>query len=135
MKLSFISGVQIRWQNGNKLYEECLNLCAEASNNYKLIIVQFSDVSRDSAVGIATAYGLDDLGDGVRVPVGSRISSSLRRPDRFLGPTQPPIQWVRGALSPGVKRQGREADHSPPVSAEVKKMWLYTSTRPYKFMA
>jgi len=32
-----------------------------------------------------------------------------------LGPTQPPIQ-----LAPGVKRPGREADHSPPSSAEVK---------------
>jgi hypothetical protein len=30
------------------------------------------------------------------------------------------IQWVPGALSLGVKRPGREADHSPPSSAEVK---------------
>jgi hypothetical protein len=52
-----------------------------------------------------------------------------------LGPTQPPIQWVLGSLSPGVKRQGREADHSPPASAEVKKMWIYTFTLPYAFMA
>jgi hypothetical protein len=37
-----------------------------------------------------------------------------------LGPTQPPIQWVPGALSLGVKRPGREAGHSPPSSAEVK---------------
>jgi hypothetical protein len=29
-----------------------------------------------------------------------------------LGPTQPPIQWVSGALSLGVKRPGREADRS-----------------------
>jgi len=36
-----------------------------------------------------------------------------------LGPTQPPIQWVPGVLSLGVKRPGREADHSPPSSAEV----------------
>jgi hypothetical protein len=28
-----------------------------------------------------------------------------------------------GGFFPGVKRQGREADHSPPTSAEVKKMW------------
>jgi hypothetical protein len=28
-----------------------------------------------------------------------------------LGPTQPPIQWVPEALSLGVKRPGREADH------------------------
>jgi hypothetical protein len=33
--------------------------------------------------------------------------------------TQPPTQWVPGALSPRVKRQGRAADHSPPSSAEV----------------
>jgi hypothetical protein len=37
-----------------------------------------------------------------------------------LGPTQPPIQWVPWALSLGVKRPGREADHSPPSSVEVK---------------
>jgi hypothetical protein len=37
-----------------------------------------------------------------------------------LGPTQPPIQGVPRALSLGVKRSGREADHSPPSSAEVK---------------
>jgi hypothetical protein len=54
----------------------------------------------------------------------------------FFGTTtQPPIQWVPGALSLGVKRQGRESDHSPPTSAEVKKMWIYTSTSPYVFMA
>jgi hypothetical protein len=38
----------------------------------------------------------------------------------FLWPTQPPIQWIPGALSSGVKRPGREADHPPPSSAEVK---------------
>jgi hypothetical protein len=51
-----------------------------------------------------------------------------------LGSTQPPTQWVPGAPSPGVKQPGREADHSPPASAEVKKMWIYTSTPPYAFM-
>jgi hypothetical protein len=35
-------------------------------------------------------------------------------------PTQPPVQWVPGAISLGLKRLGREADHSPPSSAEVK---------------
>jgi hypothetical protein len=52
-----------------------------------------------------------------------------------LGPTQPPIQLVLVALSPGVKRPGREADHSPPASADVKKIWIYTSTPPYAFTA
>jgi hypothetical protein len=36
--------------------------------------------------------------------------------------------------SPGVKRLGREADHSPPTSAEVKKTWIYTSIPSYVFM-
>jgi hypothetical protein len=38
-----------------------------------------------------------------------------------LGPTRPPIQLVPGALSQEIKRQGREADHSPPSSDEVRK--------------
>jgi hypothetical protein len=36
-----------------------------------------------------------------------------------LGTTQPLIQWVPGASSLGVKRPGREADYSPPSTAEV----------------
>jgi hypothetical protein len=43
-------------------------------------------VSRDSAVGTATGYGLNDRGVGVQVPLGSRIFSSLRRPDGLWGP-------------------------------------------------
>jgi hypothetical protein len=42
--------------------------------------------SRDSVVDVATGYGLDDQGVGVGVPVGSRIFSSPRRPDRLWGP-------------------------------------------------
>jgi hypothetical protein len=44
------------------------------------------DLSEDSSVGIATGYGLDDRWFGVRVPVGSRIFFSPRRPDRLWGP-------------------------------------------------
>jgi hypothetical protein len=45
------------------------------------------------------------------------FSTSSRTALGFIHPT---IQWV-----PGVKRQGREADHSPPTSIEVKKMYIY----------
>jgi hypothetical protein len=38
-------------------------------------------------------------------------------------------------LSTGEKRWGREADYSPSISAEIKKIWFYTSTPPYAFMA
>jgi hypothetical protein len=69
------------------------------------------------AVGIATGYGLDEQGVGVRVPEGERIFISPCRSDRLWGP--PSLSnGYRGALSPG-----READHSPPTSAEVKKTW------------
>jgi hypothetical protein len=89
--------------------------------------VQTAKRSWDSVVCIVTGCGLDDRGVEVRVLVGSS------RP--ALGSIQPPIQWIPGALSPGVKRPGRKAGHSPPASAEVKKMWIYTSAHPYTFMA
>jgi hypothetical protein len=37
-----------------------------------------------------------------------------------LEPTQPPIQWVPGALCMAVEQLEYEADHSPPSSAKVK---------------
>jgi hypothetical protein len=40
----------------------------------------------ESSVGIATGYWLDDRRLGVRVPIGLRILSSPRRPDRLWGP-------------------------------------------------
>jgi hypothetical protein len=45
------------------------------------------------------------------------------------------MQWVTGGFSPGLKRQGREVDHLPPASDEVKNTRSYTSTPPYAFMA
>jgi hypothetical protein len=53
-----------------------------------------------------------------------------------FGSTQLPFKWVQWALFTRVKLQGREAEHSPPISAEVKKPWTYTSTTPPRvFMA
>jgi hypothetical protein len=40
----------------------------------------------------------------VRSPAGAKDFSSNLCPDRLCGPTQPPVQWVPGVLSPGVKR-------------------------------
>jgi hypothetical protein len=87
--------------------------------------------SRKSVVGIATGYRLYDRGVGESGFESGWVKNFLFTSSRpALGSTQPPIQWV-----PGVKRQEREADHSPPASAEVKKTWIHSSTPTYVFMA
>jgi hypothetical protein len=77
--------------------------------------------SRVSSGSIVSDYGLDDRAIGVRSPAGAKdLSCNLCIQSTALGPTQPPVQWVPGVRSPGVKaRPGRDADHSPPSSAEV----------------
>jgi hypothetical protein len=94
---------------------------------YKIMFKNWVPTSRDSAVGTATGYGLDGWGVGVRVPVGAGLLSSPHRPELYFGPTQPPIQRLPGALSPGIKRPGSEADHSPPTTAEVKNTRINTA--------
>jgi len=39
---------------------------------------------------------------------------------------------TRGLFPGGVKRPGREADHSPSAGAEVGNAWNYTSTPPVR---
>jgi hypothetical protein len=78
-------------------------------------------------------YGLDDRGSRVRFPTGDGIFLFTTAFRTALEPTQPPIQWVPGALSLGVKQPGREADHSPPSSAEVKEwveLYLHSPNTP-----
>jgi hypothetical protein len=68
---------------------------------------------RDSSVGTAERVVFDfQQCNSFLFPTESRS---------ILGPIQPPIRWVRRAISPEVKRQGREADHSPLSSVEIKK--------------
>jgi hypothetical protein len=78
----------------------------------KFLVIEFYSVSYCfSGAGMVTGYGLDDRGVGVRAPVGSRIFSSSQRPDRLRGPPSLLSSWYRGALSLGIKRPGRDADH------------------------
>jgi len=53
----------------------------------------------------------------------------------IVGPNQSALQWVQGFPSPGVKRSGRETNHSSPSNAEVKNARSGTSTPPHVFMA
>jgi hypothetical protein len=52
----------------------------------------------DFESGIATAYGLD-----VQDSIPGRSFLFFTASRLALGPTQPPIQWVSEARSPGVK--------------------------------
>jgi hypothetical protein len=79
--------------------------------------IQFHPWSCDSSVGIALGYGLDDRGSRVLFPAGAGNFSLHHRVQN------PPIQWIPGALSLGVKWLGPKADHSPPSIAEVKE-WV-----------
>jgi hypothetical protein len=56
---------------------------------------------RDSSVGTATGCGLDDREVRVGVPVGSRILSSPRCPDRLWGPPSLLSNGYRGLLPQG----------------------------------
>jgi len=68
--------------------------------------------------------GLDDQWFESWQRLGIFLFTMAFRPD--LGPTQP-IQQVTEALSLGVKRPGRETDHLPPSSVEIKEcVELYT---------
>jgi hypothetical protein len=78
----------------------------------------YIELCRDSPVGVATCYGLDDRS---LIPGrGKKYFSTPRRRERLLGPPSPPIQWVPGALSLGVKLPVPVADLSPSSSVEVK---------------
>jgi hypothetical protein len=73
-----------------------------------------------SSGSIVSDYGLDDRAIGVRSPAGATdFSSSL-----FVqtGSGAHPASFTMGTGGPfpgGKERPGRDADHSPPSSAEV----------------
>jgi hypothetical protein len=83
---------------------------------------------------VALGYCLDDRGSRVRFPAGAGIFLFTTASRTALGPTQPPVQWLPGALSLGVKRPGREANYSRLVPRS-KNEWGNTSTPQYAFMA
>jgi hypothetical protein len=56
------------------------------------------------------------------------LFSTSSRPALGVHPTSYPMGI--GGYSTWLKQLGREAEHLPPALAEVKKMWIYTSTPP-----
>jgi hypothetical protein len=99
---------------------EDLDLNLYLRENLKSGTFTHTHKSRHSSVGTATGYGLDDRGSRVRFRRRLGIFLFTTASRQALGPTQPPIQCISGTLSLGVKLRGREADHSPPPSAEIK---------------
>jgi hypothetical protein len=95
------------------IYEELLDL--------KLLVYYYMDMG----------WTIGVLGFDSRLRLGIFLSTAASR--TVLGPTQPPIQWVPGVLSVGVKRLRLQADHSPPSSTEVKEcveLYLHSPSRP-----
>jgi hypothetical protein len=113
---------------GHVIFRPRSSLCLSLVN-YEFI--QELTPSHDSSVGIALGYGLDNRGSRVRFPAGAGIFSLHHRVQNGSGahPASYPM-GTRGGLSLGVKRAGREADHSPHLVPRSKNEWSYTSIPP-----
>jgi hypothetical protein len=73
-----------------------------------------------SSVSIVSGYGLDDRAIEVRSPAEAKDSSSNLCVQTGSGAHPASCTKGTGGPFPGVKtRHGRNADHSPPSSAEV----------------
>jgi hypothetical protein len=76
--------------------------------------------SRVSSGSIVCDYGLDDRAIGVRCPAGAKDFSSILCVQTGSGahPASSPVGTV-GPFPGGKARPWRDADHSPPSTAEV----------------
>jgi hypothetical protein len=88
--------------------------------NAFLVVFQIFIIIIIIIIIIIMGYGLDDRGSRVRFTARAGNVSLHHRFQNGSETTQPPIQWVLGALSLRLRRPRREADHSPLSSSEVK---------------
>lgn len=65
---------------------------------------------------------------------GRKIFPFTIQSTMVLGLTQPLLQWIPGALPPGVRRPGREAEYSLPPTAKVTNIWNITLSSSCIFM-
>jgi hypothetical protein len=76
--------------------------------------------SRVSSGSIVSDYGLDDRAIGVRSPAGAKdFPSNLCVQTRSGAHPASCTMGTGGPFRGGKARPGRDADHSPPSSAEV----------------
>jgi hypothetical protein len=71
----------------------------------------------------------------IQFPAETQDFSFLQSVQTGSGDTQPPIQWIKTALSLKGNQPGSEADHSPPSNDKFKNELSYTSILPNEFMA
>jgi hypothetical protein len=88
-------------------------------SDYILVYVCHIDRSRVSSGSIVSDYGLDGRAIGVRSPAGAKDFSSSLCDQTGSGAHPASCTMGTGGPFPGGKaRPGRDADHSPPSSAE-----------------
>jgi hypothetical protein len=73
-------------------------------------------VSRGGSVSVVTDYGLDDWGS---IPERSNVSSLCVQTGSGAHPASCPV-GTGGPFHRGKARPGRDTDHSPTSSAEIK---------------
>jgi hypothetical protein len=78
----------------------------------------------------ATGWMIGVLGFDSRWRLGIFLFTTA--PRTALGPVQPPIRWVPGAPSLGVKRPGHELTTHLHLVQRSKNDWSYTSTPPIR---
>jgi hypothetical protein len=131
--LSFITKIV---QSCGMMVLSCLVVCSAAviyfCRQVKAILVYLrcdAGSQPGSSVSIVSGYGLDDRGS---IPSRGKMIFPLATVSRpALGPTQPPIQWVPGALSLGLKRgRGVTLTTHPYLVSRLKMSRIYTSSPP-----
>jgi hypothetical protein len=134
--------LSINWRSNVQNYSVtcCSLLCGYDTSylmlreEYRCRVYENRCMSRVSSGSIVSDYGLDVRAIGVRSPARIFLIASLSRP--ALGPIQPPVQWVRGVLSPGLKRgRGVMLTTHPHLVPRSSMSRSYITSPPSAFMA
>jgi hypothetical protein len=113
---------KIFWSDEASLAESSVNnvFCLMQMGLGVLGLAKSSTKSRVSSVSIVSDYGLDDRAIGVQSPAEAKDFFSILCVQTGSGAHLASCTMGTGGPFPGGKaRPGRDADHSPPSSAEV----------------